>query len=98
MVKIERIFPGGAASTNDALRVTDDEALLINGSTCDWLMLSLCVCCVSQAGFELVSVDGVSLQAVTHQNAVEIIRQAFSNKNINPMELVVKVPREPRVS
>ncbi|ROI83814.1 PDZ domain-containing protein 7 [Anabarilius grahami] len=70
MVKIERIFPGGAASTNDALR----------------------------AGFELVSVDGVSLQAVTHQDAVEIIRQAFSNKNINPMELVVKVPREPRVS
>ncbi|XP_067286271.1 PDZ domain-containing protein 7 isoform X2 [Pseudorasbora parva] len=65
MVKIERIFPGGAASTNDAL----------------------------QAGFELVSVDGVSLQAVTHQDAVEIIRQAFSNKNINPMELVVKVPR-----
>ncbi|XP_050980641.1 PDZ domain-containing protein 7 isoform X2 [Labeo rohita] len=70
MVKIERIFPGGAASTSDALR----------------------------AGFELVSVDGVSLQDVTHQDAVEIIRQAFSNKNINPMELVVKVPREPRVS
>ncbi|XP_073684068.1 PDZ domain-containing protein 7 [Garra rufa] len=70
MVKIERIFPGGAASTSDALR----------------------------AGFELVSVDGVSLQDVTHQDAVEIIRQAFSNKNINPMELVVKVPKEPRVS
>ncbi|XP_077050853.1 PDZ domain-containing protein 7 isoform X2 [Siphateles boraxobius] len=70
MVKIERIFPGGAASTSDALR----------------------------AGFELVSVDGVSLQAVTHQDAVEIIRQAFSNKNIDPMELVVKVPRDPRVS
>uniref|UniRef100_A0A8C1B0R2 PDZ domain-containing protein n=1 Tax=Cyprinus carpio carpio TaxID=630221 RepID=A0A8C1B0R2_CYPCA len=70
VVKIERIFPGGAASASDAL----------------------------QAGFELVSVDGVSLQAVTHQDAVEIIRQAFSNKNINPMELVVRVPREPRVS
>ncbi|XP_059388915.1 PDZ domain-containing protein 7 [Carassius carassius] len=70
VVKIERIFPGGAASASDALR----------------------------AGFELVSVDGVSLQAVTHQDAVEIIRQAFSNKSINPMELVVKVPREPRVS
>ncbi|XP_026131999.1 PDZ domain-containing protein 7 isoform X2 [Carassius auratus] len=64
VVKIERIFPGGAASASDALR----------------------------AGFELVSVDGVSLQAVTHQDAVEIIRQAFSNKSINPMELVVKVP------
>uniref|UniRef100_A0A8C2GIM8 PDZ domain-containing protein n=1 Tax=Cyprinus carpio TaxID=7962 RepID=A0A8C2GIM8_CYPCA len=70
VVKIERIFPGGAASASDAL----------------------------QAGFELVSVDGVSLQAVTHRDAVEIIRQAFSNKNINPMELVVRVPREPRVS
>uniref|UniRef100_A0A673LGK5 PDZ domain-containing protein n=1 Tax=Sinocyclocheilus rhinocerous TaxID=307959 RepID=A0A673LGK5_9TELE len=70
VVKIERIFPGGAASASDALR----------------------------AGFELVSVDGVSLQAVTHREAVEIIRQAFGNKNINPMELVVKVPREPRVS
>ncbi|XP_056100965.1 PDZ domain-containing protein 7 [Rhinichthys klamathensis goyatoka] len=70
MVKIERIFPGGAASTSDALR----------------------------AGFELVSVDGVCLQAVTHQDAVEIIRQAFSNKSIDPMELVVKVPRDPRVS
>ncbi|XP_051523329.1 PDZ domain-containing protein 7 [Myxocyprinus asiaticus] len=69
MVKIERIFPGGAASTNDILR----------------------------AGFELVSVDGVSLQGVTHQDAVEIIRQAFSNKNINPMELVVKVPKDLRV-
>lgn len=46
MVKIERIFPGGAASTNDALRVTDDEVLLINGSTCDYLMLSPCVCSV----------------------------------------------------
>ncbi|XP_043087148.1 PDZ domain-containing protein 7 [Puntigrus tetrazona] len=70
VVKIERIFPGGAASASDALR----------------------------AGFELVSVDGVSLQAVTHQDAVDIIRQAFSNKNINPMQLVVKVPREPGVS
>ncbi|XP_056326142.1 PDZ domain-containing protein 7 [Danio aesculapii] len=70
MVKIERIFPGGAASTSDDL----------------------------QAGFELVSVDGVSLQDVTHQDAVDIIRQAFSNKSINPMQLVVKVPRDPRVS
>ncbi|TRZ04478.1 hypothetical protein DNTS_027548, partial [Danionella cerebrum] len=57
MVKIEKIFPGGAASTSDALK----------------------------AGFELVSVDGVSLQKVTHQEAVEIIRQAFSDKRIDPM-------------
>ncbi|XP_017339122.1 PDZ domain-containing protein 7 [Ictalurus punctatus] len=65
VVKIEKIFPGGAASTNDMLK----------------------------AGFELVSVDGVSLQGITHQNAVEIIRQAFSNKHTDPMELVVKVPK-----
>lgn len=51
---------------------------------------------VSQAGFELVSVDGVSLQDVTHQTAVDIIREAFSNKSINPMELVVKVPTDPK--
>lgn len=34
MVKIERIFPGGAASTSDALRVTD-QSLLISVSMCD---------------------------------------------------------------
>ncbi|KAI4888879.1 hypothetical protein NFI96_018541 [Prochilodus magdalenae] len=45
------------------------------------------------AGFELVSVDGVSLQGITHEDAVEIIRQAFSNKHVDPMELVVKVPK-----
>uniref|UniRef100_A0A3B1KKB4 PDZ domain-containing protein n=1 Tax=Astyanax mexicanus TaxID=7994 RepID=A0A3B1KKB4_ASTMX len=65
MVKIEKIFPGGAASSNDILK----------------------------AGFELVSVDGVSLQGITHQDAVEIIRQAFGNKQTDPMELVVKVPK-----
>ncbi|MCJ8738844.1 hypothetical protein PDJAM_G00040380 [Pangasius djambal] len=65
VVKIEKIFPGGAASTNNMLK----------------------------AGFELVSVDGVSLQGITHQDAVEIIRQAFSNKHTDPMELVVKVPK-----
>ncbi|XP_072524027.1 PDZ domain-containing protein 7 [Salminus brasiliensis] len=67
MVKIEKVFPGGAASSNDILK----------------------------AGFELVSVDGVSLQAITHQDAVEIIRQAFSNKHTDPMRLVVKVPKHP---
>ncbi|XP_047672979.1 PDZ domain-containing protein 7 isoform X2 [Tachysurus fulvidraco] len=65
VVKIEKIFPGGAASTNNMLK----------------------------AGFELVSVDGISLQGITHQDAVEIIRQAFSNKHTDPMELVVKVPK-----
>ncbi|XP_066522041.1 PDZ domain-containing protein 7 isoform X2 [Hoplias malabaricus] len=66
MVKIEKIFPGGAASSNNILK----------------------------AGFELVSVDGVSLQGITHQDAVEIIRRAFSNKHKDPMELVVKVPTQ----
>ncbi|GLD60094.1 PDZ domain-containing protein 7 [Lates japonicus] len=65
VVKIEKIFPGGAAST----------------------------CEVLKAGFELVSVDGVSLQGVTHQHAVDIIRKAFSNKARDPMVFVVKVPK-----
>ncbi|XP_067344429.1 PDZ domain-containing protein 7-like isoform X2 [Channa argus] len=66
VVKIEKIFPGGAASTCDVLK----------------------------AGFELVSVDGVSLQGVTHQHAVDIIRKAFSNKAKDPMVFVVKLPRD----
>lgn len=45
-----------------------------------------------QAGQELVSVDGESLQNVTHQRAVDIIRQAYRNKAKEPMELVVRVP------
>ncbi|XP_053269356.1 PDZ domain-containing protein 7 [Pleuronectes platessa] len=65
VVKIEKIFPGGAAST----------------------------CEVLKAGFELVSVDGVSLHAVTHPHAVDIIRKAFSNKSKDPMVFVVKVPK-----
>ncbi|XP_012989406.2 PDZ domain-containing protein 7 isoform X1 [Esox lucius] len=67
VVKIEKIFPGGAAST----------------------------CKVLKAGFELLSVDGVSLQGVTHPNAVEIIRRAFSNKAKDPMVFIVKVPKNP---
>ncbi|KAM3605856.1 uncharacterized protein V6R79_006117 [Siganus canaliculatus] len=65
MIKIERIFPGGAASTNEALK----------------------------AGFELLSVDGESLQGVTHQHAVDAIRRAFSDKAKEPMVFVVKVPK-----
>ncbi|XP_053197856.1 LOW QUALITY PROTEIN: PDZ domain-containing protein 7-like [Scomber japonicus] len=66
VVKIEKIFPGGAAST----------------------------CEVLKAGFELVSVDGVSLHGVTHQHAVDIIRKAFSNKAKDPMVFVVRVPKD----
>uniref|UniRef100_A0A3P9HLI6 PDZ domain-containing protein 7 n=1 Tax=Oryzias latipes TaxID=8090 RepID=A0A3P9HLI6_ORYLA len=65
MIKIEKIFPGGAASTNEALK----------------------------AGDELLSVDGKSLQGVTHLHAVDLIRRAFSNKAKDPMVFVVKVPQ-----
>ncbi|OXB82411.1 UNVERIFIED_CONTAM: hypothetical protein H355_009336 [Colinus virginianus] len=67
MVKIEKIFPGGAAFLSGVLK----------------------------AGHELVSVDGESLQNVTHQRAVDIIRQAYRNKAKEPMELVVRVPAAP---
>uniref|UniRef100_A0A8C2RPJ5 PDZ domain-containing protein 7 n=1 Tax=Capra hircus TaxID=9925 RepID=A0A8C2RPJ5_CAPHI len=65
MVKIEKIFPGGAAFLSGAL----------------------------QAGFELVAVDGESLEQVTHQRAVDTIRRAYRNKAREPMELVVRVPK-----
>ncbi|XP_009998460.1 PREDICTED: PDZ domain-containing protein 7 [Chaetura pelagica] len=67
VVKIEKIFPGGAAFLSGILK----------------------------AGQELVSVDGESLQNVTHQRAVDIIRQAYRNKAREPMELVVRVPVAP---
>ncbi|KAG9484838.1 hypothetical protein GDO78_008122 [Eleutherodactylus coqui] len=66
MVKIEKIFPGGAAFLSGEL----------------------------QAGYELVSVDGETLQNVTHQRAVDVIRQSYSNKQKEPMELVVKIPKK----
>ncbi|XP_072726045.1 PDZ domain-containing protein 7 isoform X2 [Ciconia boyciana] len=67
VVKIEKIFPGGAAFLSGILK----------------------------AGQELVSVDGESLQNVTHQRAVDIIRQAYRNKAKEPMELVVRVAGVP---
>ncbi|KAH0623804.1 hypothetical protein JD844_006932 [Phrynosoma platyrhinos] len=66
MVKIEKIFPGGAASLSGQL----------------------------EAGLELVAVEGETLQNVTHQRAVDIIRQAYRNKAKEPMEIVVKVPKK----
>ncbi|KAM9325051.1 PDZ domain-containing protein 7 [Gastrophryne carolinensis] len=66
MVKIEKIFPGGAAFVSGQL----------------------------QAGYELVSVDGETLQSVTHQRAVDVIRQSYGNKQKEPMELVVKIPKK----
>ncbi|KAM6263304.1 PDZ domain-containing protein 7 isoform 2-T2 [Spheniscus humboldti] len=67
VVKIEKIFPGGAAFLSGVLK----------------------------AGQELVSVDGENLQNVTHQRAVDIIRQAYRNKAKEPMELVVRVAGAP---
>ncbi|EMP29099.1 PDZ domain-containing protein 7 [Chelonia mydas] len=46
-----------------------------------------------RAGDELVAVDGASLQNVTHQRAVDLIRQAYRTNRQAPMELVVKVPK-----
>ncbi|XP_068424475.1 PDZ domain-containing protein 7a [Clinocottus analis] len=69
MIKIEKIFPGGAASMNEALK----------------------------AGYELLSVDGESLQGVTHQHAVDVIRRAFSNKAKDPMVFLVKVSKVPTI-
>ncbi|KAM8924815.1 PDZ domain-containing protein 7 [Pelodytes ibericus] len=66
MVKIEKIFPGGAAFVSGGL----------------------------QAGYELVSVDGESLQNVTHQRAVNVIRHSYSNKMKEPMEFVIKIPKK----
>lgn len=90
MVKIEKIFPGGAASTCEVLKVTPgggggNETRLTLGD----------VVSRPQAGFELVSVDGLSLQGATHQQAVDAIRRAFSNKSKDPMVLTVKVPADP---
>lgn len=48
-----------------------------------------------QAGYELLSVDGESLQGVTHQHAVAVIRRAFSNRAKDHMVFVVKVPADP---
>ncbi|XP_055502962.1 PDZ domain-containing protein 7a [Leucoraja erinacea] len=65
VVKIEKIFPGGAASASETLK----------------------------AGYELISVDEESLQNVTHREAVDIIRRSYSNKSLEPMVFVVKVPK-----
>ncbi|XP_078268939.1 PDZ domain-containing protein 7a isoform X2 [Rhinoraja longicauda] len=65
VIKIEKIFPGGAASVSETLK----------------------------AGYELISVDEESLQNVTHRQAVDIIRRSYSNKSLDPMVFVVKVPK-----
>lgn len=46
----------------------------------------------------MLSVDGESLEGVTHQHAVDAIRRAFSNKARDPMVFVVKVPKVPITS
>lgn len=89
VVKIEKIFPGGAASACDVLKVSvaDPASTPRVNPLPTFVFLA-----PPQAGFELVSVDGASLQGVTHQQAVNIIRKAFSNKAKDPMVFVVRVP------
>lgn len=60
---------------------------VVGGNDSELNILLLC-----QAGFELVAVDGESLEQVTHQRAVDTIRRAYRNKAREPMELVVRVP------
>ena len=60
---------------------------VVGGNDSELNIPSLC-----QAGFELVAVDGESLEQVTHQRAVDTIRRAYRNKAREPMELVLRVP------
>lgn len=115
MVKIEKIFPGGAAFLSGILKVGGSQHKPGGGQTSRhsshplvplgcWQSSSTPKVAAlhpaafpsgTQAGQELVSVDGESLQNVTHQRAVDIIRQAYRNKAKEPMELVVRVPGPP---
>ncbi|XP_013408158.1 whirlin isoform X2 [Lingula anatina] len=60
-VKVEKVFPGGAAAEQGILK----------------------------SGMEIISIDGESLQDVTHPQAVDIIRRAYNNKTNTTMEIVV---------
>lgn len=109
MVKIEKIFPGGAAFLSGILKVRGSQHMPGGGWISSdasgllavlWQPKSSCTLPLAfpsgtQAGQELVSVDGESLQNVTHQRAVDIIRQAYRNKAKEPMELVVRAPGPP---
>lgn len=64
-VRVEKIFPGGAASDDGRLK----------------------------SGDEILSVDGESLQDVTHAEAVDIIRRSYNNKSKDVMEIVV-IPKQ----
>ncbi|KAF7254291.1 Craniofacial development protein 2 [Varanus komodoensis] len=117
MVKIEKIFPGGAASMSGELESTElgpngpkyaaamaarslhsgeraHEELPLTKSPASTEGAPGRVELLTQAGYELVAVEGESLQNVTHQRAVDIIRQAYRNKAKEPMEIVVKVPKK----
>lgn len=114
MVKIEKIFPGGAAFLSGILKVQGYQHMTGGGQTSSHSHPLVPLGCGqspgspkvathhtvaflsgTQAGQELVSVDGESLQNVTHQRAVDIIRQAYRNKAKEPMELVVRAPGPP---
>ncbi|KAI6066399.1 PDZ domain-containing protein 7 [Aix galericulata] len=102
VVKIEKIFPGGAAFLSGVLKVPACLFGVRDPSPCPQPLWGLRFTPLpsppspwGQAGHELVSVDGESLRNVTHQRAVDIIRQAYRNKAKEPMELVVRVPGPP---
>lgn len=46
-----------------------------------------------QSGDQILSVDGESLQDVTHAEAVDIIRKSYNNKSKDVMEIVV-IPKQ----
>lgn len=64
-VRVEKIFPGGAAADDGRLK----------------------------SGDQILSVDGESLQDVTHAEAVDIIRKSYNNKSKDVMEIVV-IPKQ----
>ena len=41
-----------------------------------------------QAGWELISIDGESLEGASHAQAVDIIRRAYNDKSQNVMNIV----------
>ena len=47
----------------------------------------------NQSGDQILSVDGESLQDVTHAEAVDIIRKSYNNKTKDVMEIVV-IPKQ----
>lgn len=52
------------------------------------LILTFCILANSQAGYQLLSVDGNSLKDVPHNEAVDLIRRSFGDRSKMTMEVV----------